>query len=278
MFGSSDCKGFCHLAMNDIFESKKPYEIKNFIANIFMSFYQVYAEQAFDLLANKESVSKPLSIRVNSKKGVYLENLTLKLANNLDVANNILNFGLKNRSMRSTYQNAMSSRSHAVLQFHFEIEEDFEIIKNQQSTEYDSSTTTNKTNNNAIELDYIYKTTINSKKVRKSVLTFVDLAGSERTKKSQINTTSKHLKESILINKSICALGNCIKALSSASMSNANIKQSICYAQQSSQQQQQQPHIPYRDSRLTRLLEEPLGGNSKICLIATIGFFFAKLN
>ena len=80
-----------------------------------------------------------------------------------------------------------------------------------------------------------------------SKLNLVDLAGSERADKTGASGT--HLKEGAAINKSLSALGNVINALSKGGGSG---------------------HIPYRDSKLTRLLQESLGGNSKTVMIATI--------
>eukprot|EP00462_Mataza_sp_D1_P017353 CAMPEP_0175160044 /NCGR_PEP_ID=MMETSP0087-20121206/23779_1 /TAXON_ID=136419 /ORGANISM="Unknown Unknown, Strain D1" /LENGTH=530 /DNA_ID=CAMNT_0016448201 /DNA_START=20 /DNA_END=1609 /DNA_ORIENTATION=- len=75
-----------------------------------------------------------------------------------------------------------------------------------------------------------------------SKLMLVDLAGSEKVRKTQ--AAGQTLKEAQHINKSLSALGNVINAL----VING-------------------PHIPYRDSKLTRILTESLGGNSKTCLI-----------
>lgn len=82
--------------------------------------------------------------------------------------------------------------------------------------------------------------------VKMSKLNLVDLAGSERTKLT--GAVGKQLEESKNINKSLSCLGNVIFALTEASRS----------------------HIPYRDSKLTRLLEDSLGGNCKTTMIATI--------
>lgn len=72
-----------------------------------------------------------------------------------------------------------------------------------------------------------------------------DLAGSERQKKTGAKDAT--LKEGIKINLSLSALGNVISALSEGGK-----------------------HIPYRDSKLTRLLQDSLGGNSKTMMIAAI--------
>ena len=79
-----------------------------------------------------------------------------------------------------------------------------------------------------------------------SDLYLVDLAGSERVKKT--GATADRLKEAKLINQSLLALGNVISALSDPKST----------------------HISYRDSKLTRLLQNSLGGNSKTALIVTV--------
>ena len=71
--------------------------------------------------------------------------------------------------------------------------------------------------------------------------------GSERQAKT--HSTGERFKEATKINLSLSALGNVISALVDGSVA----------------------HIPYRDSKLTRLLQDSLGGNSKTVMIATIG-------
>ncbi|XP_059953353.1 kinesin-like protein KIF7 isoform X4 [Mesoplodon densirostris] len=77
---------------------------------------------------------------------------------------------------------------------------------------------------------------------------FVDLAGSERVLKTGI--TGERLKESIQINSSLLALGNVISALGDP--------------------QRRGSHIPYRDSKITRILKDSLGGNAKTVMIACV--------
>lgn len=84
---------------------------------------------------------------------------------------------------------------------------------------------------------------------RSGTLFIVDLAGSERVAKS--GADSVRLEEAKKINSSLLALGNCIQSLSS--MSN-----------------NEKTYVGYRDSKLTRLLKDSLGGNSKTCLIITV--------
>lgn len=86
-----------------------------------------------------------------------------------------------------------------------------------------------------------------TERIRVGKLNLVDLAGSERQSKS--GATGQRLKEAGKINVSLSTLGNVIHALVEENSS----------------------HIPYRDSKLTRLLQDSLGGNSKTLMIANIG-------
>ncbi|KUF94735.1 hypothetical protein AM588_10006436 [Phytophthora nicotianae] len=78
-------------------------------------------------------------------------------------------------------------------------------------------------------------------------LNLVDLAGSERQAKT--GATGDRMKEATKINLSLSALGNVISALVDG----------------------KSQHIPYRDSKLTRLLQDSLGGNAKTVMIANCG-------
>lgn len=84
-----------------------------------------------------------------------------------------------------------------------------------------------------------------------SKFTLVDLAGSERSKKTK--TTGLRFKEGVKINKGLLALGNVISALGGG-QGTVGIK----------------GHISYRDSKLTRLLQDSLGGNSVTLMIACV--------
>ncbi|XP_068196099.1 kinesin-like protein KIF3B isoform X2 [Antennarius striatus] len=83
--------------------------------------------------------------------------------------------------------------------------------------------------------------------IRVGKLNLVDLAGSERQTKT--GSQGERLKEATKINLSLSALGNVISALVDGRSS----------------------HIPYRDSKLTRLLQDSLGGNARTVMVANIG-------
>lgn len=85
-----------------------------------------------------------------------------------------------------------------------------------------------------------------AQKIKAGKLNLVDLAGSER--QSKTHAEGQRLKEAQKINLSLSALGNVISALVDG----------------------KSKHIPYRDSKLTRLLQDSLGGNTKTVMIAAV--------
>ena len=94
-----------------------------------------------------------------------------------------------------------------------------------------------------------------NRQVKVGKLNLVDLAGSERV--NVTGATGKRLEESKSINQSLSALGNVIGALT---------------------QPKNRTHIPYRDSKLTRILEDSLGGNCKTTMIAMISPSYDSFN
>ena len=140
--------------------------------------------------------------------------------------------GNSRRQTSSHRMNAVSSRSHAIFQI---------MIERRRST---------------------------SSSVHVSTLNFVDLAGSERIEKSGNDFEASRTKEATNINVSLLMLGNVISKLaerSVRSMTSSTRAGSPARAAQSSPD-----HIPYRNSKLTRLLQPSLGGNARTAIIATI--------
>ncbi|KAI0637640.1 kinesin-domain-containing protein [Trametes polyzona] len=99
-------------------------------------------------------------------------------------------------------------------------------------------------------------TNLDTEKV--SRINLVDLAGSERA--NSTGATGQRLKEGANINKSLTTLGKVIAALASASQAEAK----------KGKKGKAEEFIPYRDSVLTWLLKDSLGGNSKTAMIAAI--------
>ena len=84
-----------------------------------------------------------------------------------------------------------------------------------------------------------------SSNVKMAKMSLIDLAGSERG--CATGHSGERFREGNNINRSLLALGNCINALAEG-----------------------RRHVPYRDSKLTRLLQDSLGGNCKTVMIAAV--------
>ncbi|KAL7561839.1 hypothetical protein ACA910_009677 [Epithemia clementina (nom. ined.)] len=99
----------------------------------------------------------------------------------------------------------------------------------------------------------LHQTTIDKEGLEVSAtsrFTFVDLAGSERMKKT--GAEGERAREGIKINEGLLALGNVINALADEGKDG------------------RKPHVPYRQSKLTRLLQDALGGNSQTLFLACV--------
>lgn len=220
-----------------------------------MSFLQIYMENIMDLL----DVSKTnLSIREDPKNGIFVESLTQVVVHSLEDVLSLVADGARNRAMTCTNMNKISSRSHVILiltveqkAINFEEGEESDHLKKEGGEgvegEDEEEKETKKKKKGAKEEEEEEEGEAADGLVKRGVLTIVDLAGSERVAKSL--SEGQRLEEAKRINKSLSALGNCVAALTSTSMS----------------------YVPFRDSKLTRLLTDSLGGNSKTSLCATIG-------
>lgn len=151
---------------------------------------------------------------------------------NLDHFLHLLQIGEANRHAANTKMNTESSRSHAILMVSFRRSV---IDKEENNTSFQE-----KDDRNVLVGGHVIPT------VRKSKLLIVDLAGSERLDKS--GSEGHLVEETKFINLSLSSLGKCINALAENS-----------------------PHIPTRDSKLTRLLRDSFGGSARTSLIVTIG-------
>jgi len=127
------------------------------------------------------------------------------------------------------------------------------LIKRGATNRHIGSTSMNKESSRSHS---VLTTTIESKlqvdglwNVKTSRFHIIDLAGSERQKYT--NTVGERLKEAGMINKSLSALGNVINSLVDISEGKSR-------------------HVHYRDSKLTFLLRDSLGGNSKTLIVANI--------
>ena len=220
---------------------------------IWASYLQIYCETITDLLwqpsyAAKEAIvgsegttglaygaNQPLLLREKAapkKEGpaeVYVEGLSRYPIRSVEDLDELLNRGDLNRSTAATNMNETSSRSHAVLIVKVITPDVNTSVNNAQSQKEGAHTGAD-----GAGVSH-----------RESTLMLVDLAGSERASATagRGNTRSE---EARAINLSLSALGNCMSALASASATAGGVV-----------------HVPYRDSKLTRLLQGCLGGGAR---------------
>jgi len=124
-------------------------------------------------------------------------------------------------------------------------EEVFEVIEEGKSNRHVAVTNMNEhsSRSHSVFLVNVKQENLENQKKLSGKLYLVDLAGSEKVGKTGVEGTG--LEEAKNINKSLSALGNVIAALADGNKS----------------------HIPYRDSKLTRILQESLGGNAKTTIV-----------
>jgi mevalonate kinase len=211
--------------MQELFDKIAELSEEN-IFEITLSYLEVYNECIYDLLIPEGSKKYPLIMREDSKDGITLPELSQHYPSSVDEVMKLVLQGNQNRTISPTLANAVSSRSHAVLQ---------------------------------VTIRQRPKTSNISTRYTMATLSLIDLAGSERASATQNRGT--RMVEGANINRSLLALGSCINALCRKSK---NV------------------HIPYRNSKLTRLLKFSLGGNCRtvmiVCISPTSTFYEETLN
>ncbi|OJD21055.1 hypothetical protein ACJ73_07607 [Blastomyces percursus] len=200
------------------------------------TYVEIYNEQLRDLLLPENTPfgeRGSVTIREDTKGRILLTGLYQVNINSFEDLIGALNFGSSIRQTDATAINAKSSRSHAV----------FSLNLVQRKDQTSSLSTREKRLSMPVEAlsGSDMSITVDSK------LHFVDLAGSERLKNT--GASGERAKEGISINAGLASLGKVISQLSS---------------------RQAGAHVSYRDSKLTRLLQDSLGGNAITYMIACV--------
>ncbi|CAI4794176.1 BAF_collapsed_G0055440.mRNA.1.CDS.1 [Saccharomyces cerevisiae] len=226
--------------------------------DVIISYLEIYNERIYDLLesgleesgsristpsrlymskSNSNGLGVELKIRDDSQYGVKVIGLTERRCESSEELLRWIAIGDKSRKIGETDYNARSSRSHAI------------VLIRLTSTDVKNGTS------------------------RSSTLSLCDLAGSERATGQQ-----ERRKEGSFINKSLLALGTVISKLSADKMNSvgSNIPSPSASGSSSSSGNatnngtSPSNHIPYRDSKLTRLLQPALSGDSIVTTICTV--------
>ncbi|XP_078673462.1 uncharacterized protein LOC144912288 isoform X3 [Branchiostoma floridae x Branchiostoma belcheri] len=218
-----------------------------------VSYLEIYNERVRDLLCHPGAKANTYSLKVREhpEKGPYVQDLSRHLVSDYTSLERLIQRGNENRTTAATYIHDLSSRSHAI----------FTIYFSQAKLE-----------------DNLPREIV-------SKIHLVDLAGSER---ADPNYHKDRLKEGANINRSLVTLGTVISALAyqqekGATSSPWTSENSLLSASTESfgsigddlgsslgKAGKKMAFIPYRDSVLTWLLKDSLGGNAKTIMIAAI--------
>ncbi|CAG8557098.1 10197_t:CDS:2, partial [Acaulospora colombiana] len=249
-----DERGIIPRSMTTLFSYINSAQYKNRKCSMKVSFVEIYNEDLIDLLADKEEESRPqVTIREDSKGNIIWSGLREVKVNSVEEVMGNLTRGSLLRQVGATEMNAQSSRSHAI----------FSVTLSQQkfvsngpvsptgtsarpstpsrTTGSPPSRAGSRMSKRMEDGDWVSVT---------SKFHFVDLAGSERLKRT--SAIGERVKEGISINSGLLALGNVISALGDPTKTKSTT------------------HVPYRDSKLTRLLQDSLGGNAQTLMIACV--------
>eukprot|EP00736_Rhodelphis_marinus_P009297 Rmarinus@m.14750 len=240
MMGTEGDPGIVPRLLEDLFLTSSAHPHNTY--NISACYLELYNEVIYDLL----SPSRDLKIRESTTKGVYVEGLSAFSVASQEEAFNLMLRGNQAKTMASTAMNERSSRSHSVFSLRVESTPRGSGVSGPAGSPAKVAIAPTGVGGCSSPLQ-----TRSPKAALRPSGTFakvnlVDLAGSERA--GGMGSTGIRFREGTSINKSLTALGNVINALASGTKS----------------------HIPYRDSKLTRLLQESLGGNMSTAMIAAI--------
>jgi kinesin family protein 5 len=218
-----------------------------------VSYLQIYCEIVSDLLNPAGIAPAPtspdaatasttggetLQLSIREKGGrVFVEGLSRAPVTNMQDLVNVLARGDANRATAETNMNATSSRSHAALMVSILMPEAAAVAAATAASGNGASASASSSSS---------KPAPGAATFRESLLVLVDLAGSERATASA-GRQHLRLEEAKAINLSLSALGNCMSALAEC-----------------------RKHVPYRDSKLTRLLQGSLGGGARTSVMVNI--------
>uniref|UniRef100_A0A8D0Z4U7 StAR-related lipid transfer protein 9 n=1 Tax=Sus scrofa TaxID=9823 RepID=A0A8D0Z4U7_PIG len=214
-----------------------------------VSFLEIYNERVRDLLKQSDQKkSYTLRVREHPEMGPYVQGLSQHVVTNYKQVIQLLEEGIANRITAATHVHEASSRSHAIFTIYYTQA----ILENNLPSEIASK------------------------------INLVDLAGSERADPSYCKD---RLTEGANINKSLVTLGIVISTLAQNSQvfsscqsfsssasdgGNSGVPSSPSGTSSDGGRSRRQSYIPYRDSVLTWLLKDSLGGNSRTIMVATV--------
>ncbi|XP_032368430.1 kinesin-like protein KIF21B isoform X3 [Etheostoma spectabile] len=213
-------------------------------------FLELYNEEVLDLFdgtRDPESRNRKSNIKIHedASGSIYTTGVTSRLVQSEEELLQCLKLGALSRTTASTQMNATSSRSHAIFTIYLCQMRVCPQAQMQNGGGGGGGGGEENGDLNGVDSSPIAQPEFETLMAK---FHFVDLAGSERLKRT--GATGERAREGISINCGLLALGNVISALGD--------------------QAKKGGHVPYRDSKLTRLLQDSLGGNSRTLMIACI--------
>lgn len=237
MQGTASSPGVIPLAITDIFSYIRETPSREFLLRV--SYLEIYNERIHDLLSMPTNggiggavAQEEIKLREDSKRGVYASPLKEEIVQSPTQLLRVIARGDQARRTASTQFNSRSSRSHAVVQI---VVESRERIPGGPATKPDK------------------RSGLLPGGVRVSTLSLIDLAGSEKAAETKERRT-----EGSHINKSLLTLGTVISKLSDNKDKDGKPGD------------KDGKHLPYRDSKLTRLLQGALSGGALVSILCTI--------
>ena len=251
MVGYGEDKGIIPCACHELFSRIEANEDPDVTYRVQASMMEIYNEKVRDLFnpGNKANDGAGLKVRDNPKTGPYVDGLALLPVKDYNQIEHLMDEGTKARTVASTQMNATSSRAHTL----------FTIMLTQTKVDKAAGKAMDKVATPSLFALACHQANPETAMTyailcwQVSKISLVDLAGSERA--SGTGATGDRLKEGAAINKSLSALGNVISALADGGEAKKGASKKV---------------IPYRDSVLTWLLKESLGGNAKTIMIAAL--------
>jgi centromeric protein E len=237
MQGTASSPGVIPLAITDIFSYIRETPSREFLLRV--SYLEIYNERIHDLLSmptgngvgGASQQQEEIKLREDSKRGVYASPLKEEIVQSPTQLLRVIARGDQARRTASTQFNARSSRSHAVVQI---------VVESRERVPGNAAGDSRRQG-------------LPPGGVRVSTLSLIDLAGSEKAAESK-----ERRQEGSHINKSLLTLGTVIAKLSEQKDKDGKTAD------------KDGKHLPYRDSKLTRLLQGALSGNSLVSILCTI--------
>ncbi|KAA0175398.1 hypothetical protein FNF27_03098 [Cafeteria roenbergensis] len=223
------------------------------LCSLEVSFLEVYNEQVRDLLrpADVPEPKKGYQFQKDDFGNYDVRGLTHVPLDSLEALARVLKLGASRRTTASTQMNATSSRSHAIFSMRLEqtpigAEDDGSVGAPHAEAGGAAAAAAAGAPAAGSDAEDAAPALMEATGVKRvSVFRLVDLAGSERSKKTKAE--GDRLREANNINQSLVTLGRCITALASRAK-----------------------HVPFRQSKLTQLLSNSLGGNSATLMVACV--------